>query len=107
MPTLRTFFGSSGPTVDNRDASVVATGGGVLATVNVKGGQGDGNATGGGVYTHSYTRSAKNADLSAVITGGGIVVVSGRKGGQSPLVTTGGGIVASTRLKNAQATVTL
>ena len=89
--------------VDNRNYSAVLTGGGVLTSVMAKGANSDGDATGGGVFTLAYDRSAKAATYSAVLTGGGVVVPSASKAGAGTGTATGGGVATTTRLKGGKA----
>jgi len=112
--------------VDNRNASIVNTGGGILTSVRIKGAQRAVVDTGGGVYTHSYARSAKAAEASVTATGGGIythterkavgasvtgtgggvVVVAGRRNFNTSVTATGGGVVVATQRKGSTSVVT-
>jgi len=92
--------------VDNRNASIVNTGGGILTSVRIKGAQRAVVDTGGGVYTHSYARSAKAATASVTATGGGILTSVRIKGAQRAVVDTGGGVVVVAGRRNFNTSVT-
>jgi hypothetical protein len=110
---------------NNRNASVVATGGGIYTNVGVKGAIRSASvATGGGVFTPSANKQAirsasvatgggiftldysvatfKNADYSAVMTGGGVFTPSIKGAHTLPsAIFTGGGIFTPSVKKGA------
>src|SRR3990167_6556884 len=97
------FFDAGG--AEEHFGTAVLTGGGVVATVNVKGGQSTQTLTGGGVMAAT---GAKGGQSAPALTGGGALVATGVKGGMAATGLTGGGviIVASTTGRSAVAALT-
>lgn len=84
---------------DNRDASIVLTGGGAIASSGQKGGQRAQALTGGGVIASA---GQKGGQLAQALTGGGVLIIAGA--GPDPevaIVLTGGGVLTVVGSKGA------
>lgn len=108
--------------VDNRNANVTATGGGIATEVSTKGATRANPATGGGVVAiastgaHNKAVAATGSGIAALApagahvrsvaaAGGGVAVASIRKGAVRAAVATGGGVAAAAPRAGRQAAV--
>ena len=92
-------------TTDNRNATIVATGGGVTPLAS-SGAHNKAVVTTGGGVTPLATSGAHSSPVGS-LTGGGVVATVRQKGGQRAATETGGGVIALSDSKGGQSAATV